>query len=293
MLKVKVPATSANLGIGFDCLGLALNIYATFTFEAADKLSITGCPEKFQGEDNLTWTTYIDVCNKLQEDVVPLAITIDSPIPLSGGLGSSSCCVIAGIAAALEFSGRGWNQDLALQLATETEGHPDNVAPAIYGGLVSSFVHLGKPVAIPLPCNDCWHFVLMAPSYEVRTADARKVLPAQYSREDTVFQIGHAIATVDALASGNSEILQAACVDKIHEPYRKALIKDYDTLREASLGAGASAFVISGSGSTMMAICDSAQTAQSVADAATSTADNIWIHIASVGGATQLLRQPK
>lgn len=279
---VKVPATSANLGIGFDCLGIALDLYATFTFEVADNLSITGCEKRFQGEDNLVWTTYLEVGKKLQEDLPTLAITIDSPIPLSGGLGSSSCCVVAGIAAALEFCGRGWNRELALQLATETEGHPDNVAPAIYGGLVNSIIHNGAPIATHLPLCDCWRFVLMAPPYEVRTADARKVLPDTYSRTDAVWQIGHAITTVNALASGDGKLLAAACIDKIHEPYRKALIADYEALREACLAAGASAFTISGSGSTMLAICESDALANAVAAAANSAANSLWVQIANV-----------
>lgn len=279
MLKVEVPATSANLGIGFDCLGLALDLAATFTFEEASELSITGCPEKFQGDDNLVWTTYKETCEKLQDDWVPLHINIDSPIPLAGGLGSSSCCVVAGIAAALELSGRRWNKQLAVQLATETEGHPDNVAPAIYGGLVNTIIHCGAPVVTQLELAESWQFVLMAPSYEVRTADARRVLPDSYSREDAVWQIGHAMATVGALAQGDAELLAAACVDRIHEPYRKALIKDYETLREASLAAGAATFVISGSGSTMMAICPSKASAQAVAKAANDTVGDLWIKI--------------
>lgn len=280
-LTVKVPATSANLGIGFDCLGLALDLYAEFEFEPADEFSVTGCPEKFQGPDNLVRTTYVEALEKLQEDIVPLAITINSPIPLSGGLGSSSTCVVAGIAAALEFCGRGWNRELALQLACEAEGHPDNVAPAIYGGLVNSITHNGAPIPTPLPLSDIWQFVIMAPPYEVRTVDARKVLPDTYSRADAVHQIGHAIATVDALASGDTELLAAACVDKIHEPYRKGLIADYEQLREACLAAGASTFIISGSGSTMLAICSGETCTKAVAKAAKGAAQDLWIKTVS------------
>lgn len=277
-LVVKVPATSANLGIGFDCLGLALDLCATFTFEPAESFVVTGCEERFRGEDNLVWTTYVETLTKLQEDVQPVAINIDSPIPLSGGLGSSSTCVVAGVAAALEFCGCGWNRELALQLATETEGHPDNVAPAIYGGLINSISHNGAPVATSLSMSETWNFVVLSPSYEVRTADARKVLPDTYSREDAVWQIGHAISTVGALATGNSDLLAAACQDRIHEPYRKELIADYDALREASLAAGASAFVISGSGSTMLAICSTKAAAEAVASAAKGAASDLWIY---------------
>ena len=163
MMRVSVPATSANLGVGFDCLGLALDLRAEFTVEAADELVVTGCEERFRGRDNLVWTTYLDTCATLGASPEPLAIDIQSPVPLSGGLGSSSTCVVAGVAAALARAGRGWDVPLALDLATKAEGHPDNVAPAVLGGLVSSFVRAADTVSTRMDVADNVRLVLMAP----------------------------------------------------------------------------------------------------------------------------------
>lgn len=278
MMRVSVPATSANLGVGFDCLGLALDLRAEFTLAAADELRVTGCEERFRGRDNLVWTTYLDTCATLGARPRPLAIDIQSPVPLSGGLGSSSTCVVAGVAAALERAGRGWDATLALDLATKAEGHPDNVAPAVLGGLVSSFVRGGDTVSCRMDVADNVRLVLMAPPYEVRTADARQVLPKDVTLETCVWQVGRAVASVRALETGDLALLAQASDDRLHEPYRKRLIPDYDRLRAASLAAGAAAFVISGSGSTMMAICDGDDAAARVAEAVRAVGvEGLWV----------------
>ena len=289
MMRVSVPATSANLGVGFDCLGLALDLRAEFTVEAADELVVTGCEERFRGRDNLVWITYLDTCATLGASPEPLAIDIQSPVPLSGGLGSSSTCVVAGVAAALARAGRGWDVPLALDLATKAEGHPDNVAPAVLGGLVSSFVRAADTVSTRMDVADNVRLVLMAPPYEVRTADARQVLPKQVSLETCVWQVGRAVASVRALETGNLDLLAQACDDRLHEPYRKRLIPDYDRLKAAAHEAGAAAFVISGSGSTMMAVCDGDTAAERAAAAARATGvDGLWVRTlaASAAGTT-------
>ena len=268
MMQVTVPATSANLGVGFDCLGVALDLTARFVMTETDEFCVTGCEERFRGRDNLVWTTYLDTCATLGVNPHTLTIEIDSPIPASGGLGSSSTCVVAGVAAALARAGQGWNATYALDLATRAEGHPDNVAPAVLGGLTSSFIRGAQTIATRMDVAKNVRFVTMSPPYELRTADARQVLPRQVSLETCVWQTGRAVACVHALETGDLELLAEACEDRIHEPYRRALIADYDRLRASALGAGASTFVISGSGSTMLAICDGAQAAERVATSA-------------------------
>lgn len=278
MTRVTVPATSANLGVGFDCLGVALDLRATFSMKEANELVVTGCEERFRGRDNLVWTTYLDTCATLGVSPRPLAIDIQSPIPLSGGLGSSSTCVVAGVVAALDRAGKGWDTELALDLATKAEGHPDNVAPAVLGGLTSSFVRGAETFSTRMDVAANVRFVTMSPPYEVRTADARQVLPKEVSLETCVWQVGRAVASVRALETGELSLLAEACDDRLHEPYRKRLIRDYDALREASLAAGAAAFVISGSGSTMLAICDGDEAAQHVADAAQAVGvEGLWV----------------
>ena len=277
MVIVRVPATSANVGVGFDCLGLALDLTATFLMTPAEKLEVVGCEERFRGEDNLVWQSYLDACRELGLDARPLHITILSPIPLSGGLGSSSACVIAGIGAAMALSPEGFDRTRALELAVKLEGHPDNVAPALLGGLVSSFVDGDITTSTRMDVADNLRFVAVAPPYEVRTADARRVLPTEVSRDTAVWQMGRCVAVVRALETGDAELLAAACHDRLHEPYRARLIPDYDVLRATALGAGACAFMISGSGSTMIAVADGQKSADAVRDALAATCPGYWL----------------
>ena len=274
---VRVPATSANVGVGFDCLGIALDLTATFLIAPAEQLEIDGCEARFRSEDNLVWQSYLDACRELGVEPMPLHITILSPIPLSGGLGSSSACVIAGIAAAMALSGTGFDREAALELACAVEGHPDNVAPAILGGLVSSFIDGGVTTSTRMDVADNLRFVAIAPPYEVRTADARRVLPDEVTRETAVWQMGRCVATVRALETGDAALLGAACNDRLHEPYRAKLIPDYDALRTAALEAGACAFMISGSGSTMLAVADGDAAAERVAAALGQTCPGYWL----------------
>lgn len=281
-VTVCVPATSANVGVGFDCLGIALDLFARFTFEPADELRVTGCEERFRGVDNLVWTTYLAACAELGCKMSRLAIDIDSPIPLSGGLGSSSACVVAGIIAAEELSGKGYDRAFALDLATRLEGHPDNVAPAILGGMTSSFVDgSGDTTSLRYDVADNLRFVALSPSYEVRTVDARQVLPREIPLPTAVWQMGRCVAVTHALGTGDCELLSRSCIDRLHEPYRAKLIPDYDRLRKTSLDAGAAAFVISGSGSTMLAICDGDEVAERVKAAAESAVGGLWTGILS------------
>ena len=293
--RVSVPATSANVGVGYDCLGLALDLVADFTFEVSDRLLIDGCQERFRGEDNLVWTSYLDVCRELYTHPVPLHITIDSPIPLSGGLGSSSTCVVAGVVAAQLLHGGGFDKERALDLATQIEGHPDNVAPALMGGLVSSFVDNGRTRSLRFDIAPNLSFVAIAPPYEVRTADARKVMPKTVSTETAVWQIGHCVAVVEALQRGDAELLSAAAKDRLHEPYRSQLIPDYEPLRRTALAAGAAAFLISGSGSTMLAVTDGTEAAARVASAVENMVENkvegLWVRaLASDGRGTTVTK---
>lgn len=275
-LVVRVPATSANLGVGFDVMGLALDLIATFTFHEADELCVYGCLPQFCNDKNLVWTSYARACDMLNVESRTLAIGIDSPLPLSGGLGSSSTCVVAGVVAALLFSGRPFDRLTALNIATAIEGHPDNVAPAVYGGLTSSFVEAGTTCAAVMPVGENLRFVAMAPPYEVLTEHARKALPTHVPLQTAVWQMGRCVAMADALARGDAELISKACHDKLHEPHRMRFIPDYDLLRTRSLQAGACAFVISGSGSTMLAIADGDSKAAAIIDATDGVVEGLW-----------------
>ncbi len=288
---IRVPATSANLGVGFDVMGIALDLWATFSFEPSASLEVRGCLARFANEDNLVWVAYQRACGMLDAPARPLSISINSPLPLSGGLGSSSTCVVAGVIAALLFSGRPFDRAQALNIATAIEGHPDNVAPAVYGGLTSSFVEAGTVYAAVMPVGENLRFVAMAPPYEVKTEEARKALPTSVSMRTTVWQMGRCVAMADALERGDVDLIAKACHDKLHEPHRMLLIPDYDLLRTRSLSAGACSFVISGSGSTMLALCDGDEVAQRVVAAVEGLVEGMWVTILRATTGAQALTE--
>ena len=292
---VRVPATTANLGVGFDVLGLALNLFAEFDFAPAEELTITGCATELANEDNLVWRSYIAACEAFGLDAQPLAIHERTPIPAAGGLGSSSACIVAGIVAAQALAGRPIDRVSTANLATRLEGHPDNVAPAVHGGLVSSYVEGDATVTCRWPISPSLSFVCMAPPYRVLTSDARQALPSMVARDTVSWQVGRCLAMVSALASGSAADIARCCHDRIHEPYRAPLIPDFEALREASLGAGAATFIISGSGATMLAIATSPATAARIEEAAAQTVPSLWLRklAASEQGATVIPRNDK
>lgn len=263
--RVRVPATSANLGCGFDCLGLALTLYNEFSFEVAPELSFEGCEARFANDRNLAYTTWRRTLRSLADesrgsaallDPGALHLSTSSHVPLSGGLGSSSTCIVAGIVAAYAMAGVALTREELLDRATRAEGHPDNVAPASLGGLTCSFIAPeGQVVSLESSVDERWRFVALSPAYEVRTSEARRVLPPSVPLEDAVWCLGRCQGTIRALQTGDGALLRAACADRLHEPYRKALIADYEPLKELALSLGVAAFWISGSGSTMMAAC--------------------------------------
>ena len=279
---VEVPATTANLGAGFDCLGLALDLKARFSFERADTFSVHGCDEAYRGPDNLAWTSFVTGLEELGLGLVPARVGIHSPVPGSGGLGSSSTCVVAGVVAAQVLSGREVDEQFTIDLATRIEGHPDNVVPAALGGLVSSFARGGRVWPTRFDVADDLRFVAVAPNYRVLTSDARRVLPASVDRATCVWQMGRCVATTEALVTGDTDLLAAACEDRLHEPYRARLIGDFEAVRSCALMAGASAFFISGSGATMMAVCKGDAAAHAVAQAEAEAFPTFWVRACRV-----------
>lgn len=278
--QVSVPATSANLGVGYDCLGMALDLRAAFEFAPAERLAIEGCPERFRGEDNLVWQSYLAASRELGREPRPLHIRIDSPIPLSGGLGSSSTCVVAGVAAAQILAGLPIDPYVSIRIASALEGHPDNVTPALLGGVVCAFSdRSGEITCVRHTVSEGLRFVAIAPALEVRTDDARKAIPESIPTATAIWQMGHCVAMVDALRTGDLALLAKACDDRLHEPHRKPLIPCYDDAREAAEGAGAAAFFISGSGSTMIAVCGSDGQASQVASAAQARLGDAWVRV--------------
>ncbi len=254
MIKIKVPATTANMGPGYDVLGAALELYASFTAEPSENYVINGCPEEFRNEDNLVIDAYKRTAKAYGKDIRPIRLSIDTEVPIARGLGSSSTCIVAGILIADILYSLGLSKDEQVQLATGIEGHPDNVAPAVYGGVVGGLSEDGKVSSIRFMPDPDWRFIALIPDHEVRTEDARRVVKQEIPLQTAVHSISHVLGLVRALETGDEELYGRACRDLLHEPYRKALIPDYEKAKSLSKELGAAAFFISGSGSTMMAV---------------------------------------
>jgi len=252
---IRVPATSANLGPGFDCLGVALTLYNEFEFTLSDSTSITGCPSEFAGEDNLTLKAFREAAEEIGLPYQGITIDHRSAVPFTRGLGSSSTCIVAGVAAAFAFMEQANNKEHILEIATRIEGHPDNVAPAIYGGFTACIMEQGHPVCLPIANRNDYRFFALVPPFTLSTTESRQVLPTQVSRQDATFNLSHAVVLTTALVNGQDNLLQIALHDRLHQPYRSTLIPNYDTILQRlnacpdTLGA-----YLSGAGPTLMAI---------------------------------------
>ena len=257
MIRVTVPATSANLGIGYDTLGMAVSLYSHFTFERSERLRISGCPEEFQNEDNLVYVSLVDALEAWGEEPFPVSIDIATEVPVARGLGSSSTCVVAGIMAAAALTGHTVTREELVAIATGVEGHPDNVAPAILGAAVCSFTPEGElPRCLRYNVSEKLRFLTVIPPYEVHTSAARKVVPQEVPLSVAVWQMGRIAGLTRGLETGDTDLIAAANDDRIQEPYRRKLIPDYEAIRETCLEGGAKTMWISGSGSTLMAVTD-------------------------------------
>lgn len=253
-IKIRVPATTANLGVGFDTLGLALQKYAYFTFKKSDQLVIEGCPAKYATEENLVYRSYQIACQAIGYLSEPIHLQIDTEIPISRGLGSSASCVVAGVMAAFYLNEVPFDLAKALTLATKIEGHPDNVAPALLGGLIASTLIDEKVWTAQYPIHPTYHFLLLIPDFSTETQAARKVLPSEFSFETAVAHNGKLALLFHALANEEPEMLKKVMVDEWHEPYRKQLIAEYEEVKQICTAIDSGGFYISGSGSTLVNI---------------------------------------
>ena len=177
-VTIRVPATTANLGPGFDAFGCALSLYTDVTFEETDSgLEISGCDEAYTGPDNLAYTAYCAVLGTLSEEVRGVKIHIDAHIPICRGLGSSAALLVAGAMGANVLRGNKLSTQGLLNITNAMEGHPDNLAPAFLGGLTASMVDGGLPVSVSFPLHAGWEFLVLIPDFTLSTPLARSVLP--------------------------------------------------------------------------------------------------------------------
>lgn len=253
-VRLRVPASSANLGPGFDTLGCALSLYNSFTFQHGENTQILGCPPCFAGEKNLTLRAFRAAEKYAGREPIPVRITEETRIPSAGGLGTSATFAVGGAMGANLLLGLGLSREDIFAIAYAFEGHPDNVAPAVYGGLTAAMTVDGTPYATRLSIHSKFRFLLCIPDMHIDTHSARRALPASYSREDAVFTSSHAVLLTAAFAKGDERLLSLALHDRMHEPYRRPLIRGIEEMEQLALGCGAHAFCISGSGATCLAV---------------------------------------
>ncbi len=253
-VTIRVPATTANLGPGFDAFGCALQLYTDVTFEETESgLEITGCDEEFTGPDNLAYVSYCAVLESLSEEVKGVKIHIDAHIPICRGLGSSAALLVAGAMGANVLRGNRLSTQGLLNITNAMEGHPDNLAPAFFGGLTASMVDGGLPVTVSFPLHPDWEFLALIPDFDMPTVKARAVLPEQVSRADAIYNISHGAMVLKALELGDEKLLRNAMQDRLHQPYRKHMVADYEAIEALVRTAGA-AFCLSGAGPTLLCI---------------------------------------
>jgi homoserine kinase len=228
-VKLRVPASSANLGPGFDALGLALGLYLTCTFEPADQLTIRAAGRDADriptGEDNLIWQTALRVARDVGDVLQPISLHIDNDIPIEKGLGSSAAALTAGVVIADQLLGLHWKPHRILDEAAQIEGHPDNVAACVLGSIVASAIDAGgvaRAVRLELPA--IYDVAVVVPDFLLPTAAARAVLPDQYLRQDAIFNVQRSALLIAALATGTTSAFPAAFEDRMHQPYRYALV---------------------------------------------------------------------
>lgn len=255
-VRVKVPATSANLGPGFDVSGLALTIYNEFIFELIDDgIVITGCPEQFCNQDNMTYQAFRMAAKKCGLEYQGVHIDCQGEVPYTRGLGSSSTCIVAGIVGAYAFKNRSDERKEILNLATMIEGHPDNVAPAIYGGMTVSVMEDDDVVTLNIPIKHQYRFVALIPPFTLSTEKSRSILPTVISRKDAIKNVSHLALLVASLINGFDEGLKTGFKDHLHQPYRGHLIDNYfdimAVLKEDEQILGA---YLSGAGPTIMVV---------------------------------------
>jgi homoserine kinase len=255
-ITVRVPATSANLGAGFDCLGMALDMFASITVTF-------GGPEQPPTEDvaeKMVHSAMRAVYSAIEKEMPPgTNVKYGVGIPLGRGLGASAVARVAGVLVANEYAGHPLDDEGCLAIASEMEGHSDNACPAMFGGIQVS-VHSEKGwLHVPCGYPRDLYMALLIPDYSMATKDARRVLPDGYSKEDSIHNSGRLAMFISALAAGRLDLLDEGTQDRFHQPQRATLFPPMYDLFTAAKGAGAHAAWLSGAGSTIAAICSEAE----------------------------------
>ena len=309
---VQVPASTSNLGPGFDTLGLALSLYNNYTFDTEGIASGSASPRNDgnmprndgdliytsnlseehveYNKDNLVYRAFDYLFKKEKLATPPIKIHFEAGIPVTGGFGSSSTAIVAGLMAAAKIieanGGAHYSREQILKIGTQLDGHPDNITPAIVGGFVVCVYANQELSYIKLPWNQDLFFVAVTPNFKTPTAKARAILPAKVNYQDAVFNIGYSSLLVAAVASKNTEVLKKTFKDRLHQENRATLVPGMQYVLDTGLEAGAVGTMLSGAGSTLIAVVDNQATAEAVG-AAMQTA---WLQSAGIKAEYRFLR---
>lgn len=262
-VTVKAPATTANLGPGFDTLGLALKLYNTVEIEETGEGLVVECEGVCSAsiprdETNIVYRAAEMVFGQVGYSPRGLRVRLVNEIPAARGLGSSAAAIVGGAVAANVLSGSRLGEREMLQICAGLEGHPDNAVPALVGGfVVTTVTSAGMVEYVKVPPSPSIRAVAAIPDFELKTADARRVLPSHFDFHDVVYNVGHAAFFVGAFITGNFSSLRFAMEDRLHQPYRESLIPGMRRVFDAAMSQGAQSVSISGSGPTLIAFVNS------------------------------------
>ena len=257
--RVTVPATSANIGCGFDSFGVALSLSNTVIFHEDSSLDIeleTRDDRIPLDESNMIYSSALYTAEKFSRPLPTVHLFQQDHIPFSSGMGSSAACIVAGILIADTLLDLRLSDEQKLEIATELEGHPDNVSPAIFGGFCITINSDSGLRVTRIPVKDDLKLVICHPHQTISTEEARKVLPCSYDMHDVVSNIARGALLIHSLHSGDYSVLKDSLADRIHQPFRKKLITDYEVIERSSYEAGALGICISGAGPSVLIFSD-------------------------------------
>lgn len=258
MVRVRIPATSANLGPGFDCLGLALSLYNYVQIEESDSFRITLKGAYTTGlatdETNLVWKSMCTLWETIGFAIPTVALELENNVPPTRGMGSSSAAIVGGLVAANEYAGGVLGKQEILQIANQIEGHPDNVAPALLGGITLAVTTETGVIARTLHSHPQFTALAIVPDFHLSTEKSRKVVPTSVSRADAVYNLSRTALLVEALIHEDYEFLKEGMQDRLHQNQRASLVPGLAETLQVALDSGAYGSALSGSGPTILAL---------------------------------------
>ncbi len=256
-VTVRVPATSANLGSGFDCTGIAFRRYNVFSFEKTDcSVEFEGFDDIYSNEHNLSYVAYKRVCEAVGAKPYVKIKNIRADIPIARGLGSSAALIVAGAYAANLLTGSKLSVQQVFEICNSIEGHPDNIAPALFGGLCTSIVNQGTPLAQKYTVSDKICFTAVIPDFKVSTKEARAALPSQVSRDDAIYNMQRIALLPYAFEHGRLDLIKLVTDDRLHQSYRRPLFRNIGEIEEKAYKLGALSFAVSGAGPACLAFSE-------------------------------------